>query len=142
MFATSMAKSSKRSSASTNSHNNTSKSKKKKKSNKSGPEAVAMKVKAPNASNPFESIWSRRKFDVLGQKQRKGESRRIGLARSLAVEKARTAWLRIVPTFFFLCYFGCFWLVRWWICWCWVFAEEEDAPEGVRTEREVFGVRG
>ena len=86
-----MAKSSKRSSASTNSHNNTSKSKKKKKSNKSGPEAVAMKVKAPNASNPFESIWSRRKFDVLGQKQRKGESRRIGLARSLAVEKARTA---------------------------------------------------
>jgi nucleolar protein 14 len=61
--------------------------KSKKKRNKSGPNAVAMKVQAPKP-NPFETIWSRRKFDILGKK-RKGEERRIGLARSLAVEKAR-----------------------------------------------------
>jgi nucleolar protein 14 len=62
----------------------------KKKRNKSGPSAVAMKVQAPKP-NPFETIWSRRKFDILGKK-RKGEERRIGLARSLAVEKVRTSF--------------------------------------------------
>lgn len=61
-------------------------SKNKKKKSKSGPEAMSMKVKAPKA-NPFETIWSRRKFDILGKK-RKGEERRIGLARSLAIDKA------------------------------------------------------
>lgn len=62
----------------------------------SGPEGVAMKVKATAtkaASNPFESIWSRRKFDVLGQK-RKGEARRMGLARSIAVEKRKKTLLK------------------------------------------------
>lgn len=58
---------------------------KKKGSKKSGPNAVAMKQKA-SLPNPFETIWSRRKFDILGKK-RKGEERRIGLARSLAIEK-------------------------------------------------------
>ncbi|XVE74380.1 hypothetical protein DITRI_Ditri12bG0012200 [Diplodiscus trichospermus] len=42
-------------------------------------------AQAQNA-NPFETIWSRRKFDILGKK-RKGEERRIGLARSRAVQK-------------------------------------------------------
>ncbi|KAF7809015.1 nucleolar protein 14 [Senna tora] len=64
---------------------------KKKKKNKSAPDVVAMKVKAPK-DNPFETIWSRRKFDILGKK-RKGEERRIGLARSRAIEKARACLL-------------------------------------------------
>lgn len=58
---------------------------KKKKNKKSGPSAKAMKQQAPKP-NPFESIWSRRKFDILGKK-RKGEERRIGLARSRAIDK-------------------------------------------------------
>ncbi|KAM7487525.1 hypothetical protein LguiB_025009 [Lonicera macranthoides] len=65
---------------------NNDNSKNMKKKSKSGPEAMSMKVKAPKA-NPFETIWSRRKFDILGKK-RKGEERRIGLARSLAIDKA------------------------------------------------------
>ncbi|XP_057743067.1 uncharacterized protein LOC130961303 [Arachis stenosperma] len=72
------------------------KTKKNKKSNKkSGPDAVAMKLKASSkgADNPFESIWSRRKFDVLGQK-RKGDTCRIGLARSLAIEKRKKTMLK------------------------------------------------
>jgi hypothetical protein len=36
--------------------------------------------------NVFETLWTRRKFDVLGKKQ-KGESRRVGLSRSTAVDK-------------------------------------------------------
>lgn len=70
-----------------------SKKEKKKKKGKgakrlpSGPAAAAMKAaKPPPTLNPFETIWSRRKFDVVG-KRRKGEERRIGLSRSLAVEK-------------------------------------------------------
>ncbi|KAE8023109.1 hypothetical protein FH972_008853 [Carpinus fangiana] len=64
----------------------------KKKRNKSGPNVVAMKVQAPK-HNPFETIWSRRKFDILGKK-RKGEERRIGLARSIAVEKRKKTLLK------------------------------------------------
>lgn len=60
---------------------------KKKSSRKSGPNAVAMKNKTPKP-NPFETIWSRRKFDILGKKK-KGEQRRVGLARSIAIEKVR-----------------------------------------------------
>lgn len=68
--------------------NNDSATKKKKNKKKINPNAIAMKVKAPVAKpNPFETIWSRRKFDILGKK-RKGEERRIGLARSIAIEKA------------------------------------------------------
>ncbi|ESW17858.1 hypothetical protein PHAVU_007G274500 [Phaseolus vulgaris] len=93
-----MAKSSKRSS----NGNSTDSNKKKKKSKKSGPEGVAMKVKAKSnksngggggGSNPFESIWSRRKFEVLGQK-RKGEARRMGLARTLAIQKRNNTLLK------------------------------------------------
>jgi len=85
-----MAKSSKRSIA-----NGTTTSKKKKKNNnKMGPEAVAMKAKAQKTnSNPFESIWSRRKFEVMGQK-RKGDTKRMGLARSLAIEKRKKTLLK------------------------------------------------
>jgi hypothetical protein len=36
--------------------------------------------------NVFETLWTRRKFDVLGKKQ-KGESRRVGLSRSTSVDK-------------------------------------------------------
>ncbi|KAI7748626.1 hypothetical protein M8C21_012426 [Ambrosia artemisiifolia] len=76
----------------TNNNGNTDKKKKNKKIN---PNAVAMKVKAPAATkpNPFETIWSRRKFDILGKK-RKGEERRIGLARSLAIEKRKKTLLK------------------------------------------------
>ncbi|TKY45506.1 Nucleolar protein 14 [Spatholobus suberectus] len=87
-----MAKSSKRSS----SNSTDSKKKKSKKNKKSGPEGVAMKAKAntiTTISNPFESIWSRRKFEVLGQK-RKGEARRMGLARSLAIQKRTNTLLK------------------------------------------------
>ncbi|KAF2598592.1 hypothetical protein F2Q68_00008634 [Brassica cretica] len=60
---------------------------------KMGPDAVAMKAKAKKADNPFESIWSRRKFDVLGKK-RKGEERRVGLSRSRAVDKRKNTLLK------------------------------------------------
>ncbi|XP_065041902.1 uncharacterized protein LOC135675550 isoform X4 [Musa acuminata AAA Group] len=77
-----------------------SKKEKKKKKGKgakrlpSGPAAAAMKAaKPPPTLNPFESIWSRRKFDVVG-KRRKGEERRIGLSRSLAVEKRKKTLLK------------------------------------------------
>ncbi|KAK8486391.1 hypothetical protein V6N13_005204 [Hibiscus sabdariffa] len=65
---------------------------KKKATKKSGPDAISMKLKAPKA-NPFEAIWSRRKFDILGKK-RKGEERRIGLARSLAIQKRKKTLLK------------------------------------------------
>lgn len=64
----------------------------KKKNKKSGPDAVAMKQKAPKP-NPFETIWSRRKFDILGKK-RKGEERRIGFTRSAAIEKRKKTLLK------------------------------------------------
>ncbi|GKC03440.1 nucleolar protein 14 [Tanacetum coccineum] len=76
----------------TNDNNNDKK--KKNKNKKINPNAIAMKVKAPVAQpNPFESIWSRRKFDILGKK-RKGEERRIGLSRSLALEKRKNTLLK------------------------------------------------
>lgn len=64
----------------------TKKKNKKKSSKKNGPNVVAMKNKTPKPPNLFETIWSRRKFDILGKK-RKGEQRRVGLARSVALEK-------------------------------------------------------
>ncbi|EMS51472.1 hypothetical protein TRIUR3_21500 [Triticum urartu] len=62
---------------------------------RNGPAAVAMKARGAGAaaaerSNPFEAIWSRRKFDVLGKK-RKGEERRTSRSRSDAIHKARGA---------------------------------------------------
>ncbi|XP_012082545.1 nucleolar protein 14 isoform X2 [Jatropha curcas] len=68
--------------------------KKNKKNKKSGPNAVAMKVKTTPKDNPFETIWSRRKFDILGKKKGKGEERRIGLARSLAIDKRKKTLLK------------------------------------------------
>ncbi|XP_030449265.1 uncharacterized protein LOC115671769 isoform X1 [Syzygium oleosum] len=66
--------------------------KKKKGKGRPRPGAVAMKARAPEP-NPFETIWSRRKFDVLGKK-RKGEERRVGLARSRAIEKRKNTLLK------------------------------------------------
>ncbi|CAM6038551.1 unnamed protein product [Sphagnum compactum] len=43
--------------------------------------------------NVFETLWTRRKFDVLGKKQ-KGESRRVGLSRSTAVDKRKKTLLQ------------------------------------------------
>lgn len=84
--------------------------KKNKKKMKSQPSAVAMKMKT-KALNPFESIWSRRKFDILGKK-RKGEERRIGLARSAAIDKVFLVYLfqfvGLAVGFFWL--LGLFWL--------------------------------
>jgi nucleolar protein 14 len=60
-----------------------------KKKGKHAPVKVAMKARgaaAAEKSNPFEAIWSRRKFDVLGKK-RKGEEQRISRARSEAIRK-------------------------------------------------------
>ncbi|TVU01983.1 hypothetical protein EJB05_52518 [Eragrostis curvula] len=48
---------------------------------------------AAAADNPFEAIWSRRKFDVLGKK-RKGEERRIGRSRSEAIRKRENTLLK------------------------------------------------
>lgn len=70
-----------------------SKKKKKKKSSKLQPDSVAMKKVKATKLNPFETIWSRRKFDVLGKK-RKGEERRLGLARSLAIQKRTKTLLK------------------------------------------------
>ncbi|CAH2066294.1 unnamed protein product [Thlaspi arvense] len=67
--------------------------KKKRKPKKGIAGAVARKAKAQKASNPFESIWSRRRFDVLGQK-RKGEERRLGLSRSIGVDKRKNTLLK------------------------------------------------
>ncbi|KAG8383019.1 hypothetical protein BUALT_Bualt05G0140300 [Buddleja alternifolia] len=50
----------------------------------------AMKSKIPR-DNPFESIWSRRKFNILGKKRKDEERRRVGLSRSLAIQKKGTA---------------------------------------------------
>ncbi|KAL1811818.1 hypothetical protein ACET3Z_021883 [Daucus carota] len=68
-------------------------SKKKKKGSKLKPDSIAMKKVQATKLNPFETIWSRRKFDVLGKK-RKGEERRLGLARSLAIQKRTKTLLK------------------------------------------------
>ncbi|KAG6399001.1 hypothetical protein SASPL_140474 [Salvia splendens] len=48
------------------------------------------KIKGPK-ENPFENIWSRRKFTILGKKRKDEERRRIGLSRSLAIQKVHFA---------------------------------------------------
>ncbi|XVF85775.1 hypothetical protein PTKIN_Ptkin17bG0144500 [Pterospermum kingtungense] len=70
----------------------TKKKTKKRGNKKTGPEAISMKLK-PQKANPFETIWSRRKFDILGKK-RKGEERRLGLSRSLAIQKRKKTLLK------------------------------------------------
>ncbi|CAM6128735.1 unnamed protein product [Calypogeia fissa] len=44
--------------------------------------------------NAFETLWTRKKFDVLGQKQKKGQKKRVGQSRSLAVEKRKKTLLQ------------------------------------------------
>ncbi|KNA23202.1 hypothetical protein SOVF_026920 [Spinacia oleracea] len=66
--------------------------KNKKKSKKAGVKKVSMKQKSAPKDNPFETIWSRRKFDVIGKK-RKGEERRIGQARTRAIDKRKKTLL-------------------------------------------------
>ncbi|KAL3636188.1 hypothetical protein CASFOL_020735 [Castilleja foliolosa] len=66
-------------------------SKKKKSKNKiknklSTLNSAANKTKAPK-ENVFESIWSKRKFNILGKTRKDEERRRIGLSRSLAIQK-------------------------------------------------------
>ncbi|KAG6405565.1 hypothetical protein SASPL_133156 [Salvia splendens] len=51
------------------------------------------KIKWPK-ENPFESIWSRRKFNILGKKRKDDERRRIGLSRSLAIQKRQKTLLK------------------------------------------------
>ncbi|XP_062211762.1 uncharacterized protein LOC133912845 [Phragmites australis] len=68
------------------------------KKGKNGPAKVAMKARgvasaAAERSNPFEAIWSRRKFDVLGKK-RKGEERRVARSRSEAIRKRENTLLK------------------------------------------------
>jgi nucleolar protein 14 len=45
------------------------------------------------ADNVFETLWTRRKFDMLGKKE-KGEGRRFGLSRSAAVDKRKKTLLQ------------------------------------------------
>ncbi|XP_042023391.1 nucleolar protein 14-like isoform X2 [Salvia splendens] len=51
------------------------------------------KIKGPK-ENPFENIWSRRKFTILGKKRKDEERRRIGLSRSLAIQKRQKTLLK------------------------------------------------
>ncbi|XP_020598862.1 nucleolar protein 14 isoform X2 [Phalaenopsis equestris] len=72
--------------------------KKKKKGGKKrhlfGPMVASMKASKSLRPNPFETIWSRRKFDILGKKKSKGEEVRIGLSRSLAIEKRKKTLMK------------------------------------------------
>ncbi|XP_042501290.1 nucleolar protein 14 [Macadamia integrifolia] len=81
--------------AKTNTNNSNGNKKKKKSMTKkllSAPNAKAMIAK-PAKLNPFETIWTRRKFDILGKK-RKGEEKRVGLARSRGIEKRKSTLLK------------------------------------------------
>ncbi|CAA2945074.1 nucleolar 14 [Olea europaea subsp. europaea] len=82
----------KKSKPSGNGYASKTKKKNKLKNNLSALNSLAMKNKAPKP-NPFESMWSRRKFDILGKKQ-KGEERRVGLSRSIAIEKRKKTLLK------------------------------------------------
>jgi len=69
-------------------------SKKKKKIRTLAPEAVALKAKpAGSGQNLFETLWTRKKFDLLGKKQ-KNQGQRVGLARSRAIEKRKKTLLQ------------------------------------------------
>ncbi|KAF5184295.1 Nucleolar protein [Thalictrum thalictroides] len=83
--------------AKTNKDSKSDSGKKKKKNKKthskkllSGPTAMAMKSKT---ESPFETIWSRNKFNILGKK-RKGEDKRTGLSRFRAIEKRKGTLLK------------------------------------------------
>lgn len=104
-----------------------------KKKKNAGPNAKAMKQKT-SKPNPFESIWSRRKFDILGKK-RKGEERRLGLARSRAIDKV--LFIKpLAPTFKLNKIFQSSFLAEIWF-WFWFVwdTEEKDSAQGLRAER-------
>ncbi|PKU84494.1 nucleolar protein 14 isoform X1 [Dendrobium catenatum] len=65
-----------------------------KKRKPSGPMVASMKISKQSGANPFETIWSRRKFDILGKKKGKGEEVRMGLSRSLAIEKRKKTLMK------------------------------------------------
>ncbi|XP_073055033.1 uncharacterized protein [Primulina eburnea] len=71
----------------------TKKKNKKNKSSLSVSKSLAMKSKVQK-DNPFESIWSRRKFNILGKKRKDEERRRVGLSRSLSVQKRQKTLLK------------------------------------------------
>ena len=104
---------------------------------KNGPAAVAMKARGAAAAeriNPFEAIWSRRKFDVLGKK-RKGEERRTSRSRSEAIHKVKslTDQLSNCRQFFVL--------GRVWFDFAvWLITEGEHSAQGVRAERQVVSL--
>lgn len=68
----------------------------KKKKNKSSLRVSKSLVKKSKVEkdNPFESIWSRRKFNILGKKRKDEERRRVGLSRSLSVQKRQKTLLK------------------------------------------------
>jgi hypothetical protein len=104
---------------------------------KNGPAAVAMKARgaaAAERSNPFEAIWSRRKFDVLGKK-RKGEEIRTSRSRSEAIHKVISKTVQLFPVLDF-------WAsstVRFDFAIC-LFAAGEHSAQGVRAERQVVSL--
>ncbi|EPS59451.1 hypothetical protein M569_15356, partial [Genlisea aurea] len=53
----------------------------------------AGKSKEPK-ENPFENIYSRRKFNILGKKRKNDERRSIGLSRSLGIQKRQKTLLK------------------------------------------------
>lgn len=53
-----------------------------------------MKSTQSTTPNLFETIWSRRKFNILGKKKGKEEELRIGLSRSLAIEKRKKTLMK------------------------------------------------
>lgn len=67
--------------------------KKKKKSSLRVSKSLATKSKV-RKDNPFESIWSRRKFNILGKKRKDEERHRVGLSRSLSVQKRQRTLLK------------------------------------------------
>ncbi|KAK8961693.1 hypothetical protein KSP40_PGU014527 [Platanthera guangdongensis] len=60
----------------------------------SGPLAASMKSTQSTRPNLFETLWSRRKFNILGKKKGKGEELQIGLSRSLAIEKRKKTLMK------------------------------------------------
>lgn len=105
----------------------------KKKSKKAGLNKVSMKLKQPPKENPFETIWSRRKFDIIGKK-RKGEERRIGQARTHAIEKVSF----LDSTFVDFVWFS----INHFLVILMGISEEENVVEGVFAKWQSFCVSG
>ncbi|KAG0589628.1 hypothetical protein KC19_1G034800 [Ceratodon purpureus] len=52
------------------------------------------KAASGSKENVFETLWTRRKFDVLGKKQKGGDAKRVGQARSAALDKRKKSLLQ------------------------------------------------